>query len=84
MGGFGAMRLGLKYPDLFSSIVAFAGGYRWPEEIEGAHFSWKEMFNNDAEIFRANHPETWARRNLDQHSRQDGDSDVRRRSGSRA
>ena len=24
------------------------------------------MFNNDAEIFRANHPETWARRNLDQ------------------
>jgi enterochelin esterase-like enzyme len=65
MGGHGAMRLGLKYPDMFTSIVAFAGGYRWPEEIEKAHFSWKEMFNNDPEIVLANHPETWARKNLD-------------------
>jgi enterochelin esterase-like enzyme len=65
MGGFGTMRLGLKYPDLFSSIVAFAGGYRFPDEMDTAHQSFKEMFNNDADIFRANHPETWARRNLD-------------------
>jgi acetyl esterase len=65
MGGFGAMRLGVKYPDLFSSIVAFAGGYRFPDEMAGAPVSYKEMFNNDAEIFRASHPETWARRNLD-------------------
>jgi endo-1,4-beta-xylanase len=66
MGGFGAMRLGVKYPDLFSSIVAFAGGYRFPDEMDTAHQSFKEMFNNDVEIFRSNHPETWARRNLDQ------------------
>jgi endo-1,4-beta-xylanase len=65
MGGYGAMRLGVKYPDLFSSIVAFAGGYRWPEEIKEAHFSWKEMFNNDPEIVRGHIPETWARRNVD-------------------
>ena len=65
MGGFGTMRLGLKYPDLFTSIVAFAGGYRFPDEMDTAGASFKEMFNNDAEIFRANHPETWARRNLD-------------------
>jgi acetyl esterase len=65
MGGFGAMRLGVNYADLFSSIVAFAGGYRWPEEIDKAHFSWKEMFNNDPEIVKGNIPETWARRNLD-------------------
>jgi endo-1,4-beta-xylanase len=66
MGGFGTMRLGLKYPDLFSSIVAFAGGYRFPDEMDTAGASFKEMFNNDAEVFRKNHPETWARKNLDQ------------------
>lgn len=67
MGGFGAMRLGLKFPNLFSSLVAFAGGYRWPEEIGAPATppSYKEMFNSDAGIFRASHPETWARRNAD-------------------
>lgn len=64
MGGFGAMRLALKYPDLFSSVVAFAGGYRWPEELATSpHPSYAEMFHGDPEIFRAQHPETWARRN---------------------
>jgi enterochelin esterase-like enzyme len=67
MGGFGAMRLGLKYPYLFSSVVAFAGGYRWPEEVTlNPQKSYAEMFNDDPEIFRAIHPETWARRNVDQ------------------
>lgn len=66
MGGFGAMRLGLKYPELFSSLVAFAGGYRFPDEMAGAPPSYKEMFNDDAEVFRERHPETWARRNLNQ------------------
>jgi enterochelin esterase-like enzyme len=67
MGGFGAMRLALKYPDLFSSVVAFAGGYRWPEDMEDPpHPSYGEMFHNDPEIFRASHPETWARRNQEQ------------------
>jgi len=65
MGGFGCMRLGVKFPDVFSSIVAFAGGYRWPEEMAQAHMSWAEMFNNDPEVFRKVMPETWARRNAD-------------------
>jgi enterochelin esterase-like enzyme len=65
MGGFGCMRLGLKYPDLFSSIVAFAGGFRRPEEIGAGGPSYGEMFNNDQELFRAQHPETLARRNAD-------------------
>ncbi len=65
MGGFGAMRLALKYPDLFTSVVAFAGGYRRPEELDvNPHPSYAEMFHSDKEIFRENHPETWARRNL--------------------
>jgi len=65
MGGFGATRLAFKYTDLFSSVVAFAGGYRRPEEMDvPPHPSYAEMFNNDKEIFRANHPETWARSNV--------------------
>jgi len=66
MGGFGAMRLGLKFPGLFSSLVAFAGGYRFPDEMAGAPPSYQEMYNNDVEVFRERHPETWARRNLKQ------------------
>jgi endo-1,4-beta-xylanase len=63
MGGFGCMRLGLKYPDLFSSIVAFAGGFRRPEDIGAGGPSYGEMFNGDPELFRAQHAETMARRN---------------------
>jgi len=66
MGGFGCMRLALKYPDLFTSVVAFAGGYRWPEELTvNPHPSYAEMFNNDPKIFQEQHPETWARRNAE-------------------
>jgi len=41
----GRLRLdaaGLKYPDLFSSVVAFAGGYRWPEELTSTASSYAE------------------------------------------
>ncbi len=66
MGGFGAMRLAFKFPDMFSSVVAFAGGYRWPEELmTNPEKGYAEMFNNDPELYRPHHPETWARRNLD-------------------
>ena len=57
------MRLGLKYPDLFSSIVAFAGGFRRPEDIGSGGPSYVEMFKGDPELFRAQHAETLARRN---------------------
>jgi esterase/lipase superfamily enzyme len=63
MGGFGCMRLGLKYPDLFSSIVAFAGGFRRPEDIGSGGPSYVEMFNGDPEVFRAQHAWTLARTN---------------------
>ena len=66
MGGFGAMRLALKYPELFSSVVAFAGGYRWPEEVAAdPNPAFGEMFHSDPEIFRKQHPDTLARKNAD-------------------
>ena len=85
MGGFGAMRLALKYPDLFSSVVAFAGGYRWPEEI------WTSIripatprcSTTTRRSFAANHPETWARRNAAKIRGQAGYSDLCRERGSR-
>lgn len=64
MGGFGAMKLALKHPDLFSSVVAFAGGYR-PGEVL-AHDQpdiWQRMWNADASRFDADTPFAWARRN---------------------
>jgi enterochelin esterase-like enzyme len=63
MGGFGCMRLGLKYPDVFSSIVAFAGGFRRPEDIGSGGPSYVEMFKGDPEVFRAQHAWTLARTN---------------------
>ena len=64
MGGFGAMKLGLKYPDLFSSVVAFAGGYRSAEGIQADDVSreiLKRVFGGDTQQFMGNHPATIAK-----------------------
>ena len=37
MGGFGAMRLGLKYPDRFASIWAHSGSYRTRDELDSLY-----------------------------------------------
>jgi S-formylglutathione hydrolase FrmB/lysophospholipase L1-like esterase len=66
MGGFGAMKLALKYPELFSSVVAFAGGYRSAEQIQADEISrqiLKRVFADDPQRFMANHPAIIARSN---------------------
>ena len=66
MGGFGALKLALKYPDLFSSVVAFAGGYRSVEGLQADEVSreiFKRVFGGDARRFLANHPATIAKAN---------------------
>ncbi len=66
MGGFGAMKLALKYPELFSSVVAFAGGYRRAEGMrsdEPSRQILQRVFANDPQRFVANHPATIARAN---------------------
>ncbi len=66
MGGFGALKLALKYPALFSSVVAFAGGYRSAEGIQADEVSrqiLERVFGNDPERFMANHPATIVRTN---------------------
>ncbi|MBI3416336.1 MAG: hypothetical protein HY043_13660 [Verrucomicrobia bacterium] len=67
MGGFGSMRLALKHPELFSSVVAFAGGYvgvaRLLEKERSIHL--ENMFGGDTNKFIANHPFTLAKQNAD-------------------
>ncbi|HEY5913241.1 MAG TPA: alpha/beta hydrolase-fold protein, partial [Verrucomicrobiae bacterium] len=66
MGGFGAMKLALKYPDLFSSVVAFAGGYRSAEGMQSDDASrqiLQRVFGGEPQRFLANHPATIARAN---------------------
>ncbi len=65
MGGFGSLKLALKYPDLFSSVVAFAGGYREPGEMkeDAVKNILDGMFGGDAVNYLNNHPATVARRN---------------------
>lgn len=67
MGGFGSMRLALRHPELFSSVVAFAGGYVGPERLaqpeRRQHLD--IMFGGDTNNFIAAHPATIAQQNAD-------------------
>lgn len=67
MGGYGAVKFAMKYPDLFSSVVAFAGSFRSADELvemdKGLVF--KTMFGGDKERFDAQHPATLARLNAE-------------------
>ncbi|MCX9154650.1 esterase family protein [Niveibacterium sp. 24ML] len=40
MGGFGAIHLGLRYPDVYQSVLAFAPGLVAPGQIKAAWDSW--------------------------------------------
>jgi hypothetical protein len=59
MGGFGCMRLGLKYPDLFSSIVAFAGGFRVLRISGAADRAMSKCSKAIRSSFERNTPRRW-------------------------
>jgi len=67
MGGFGALKLGFKYPGLFSSVIGFAGGYLDAGQIKEwrAAKAFATIFNNDTNLLLANHPATFARAHAD-------------------
>jgi len=57
MGGHGALKLAFKYPELFSSVVAFAGGYIDEKQIVERHPDVvQQMFGGDASKFVDNMP----------------------------
>jgi S-formylglutathione hydrolase FrmB len=66
MGGFGALKFAFKYPELFSSVTAFAPGVRDPQSFaKDRPDILLRMFNNDPAQYDANHPITLAKQNVD-------------------
>jgi enterochelin esterase-like enzyme len=60
MGGTGAIKFGLKYPELFSSVVAYAPSLRNAEEMAELPTQqqvYEVMFNADAAQFMNEHPQ---------------------------
>ena len=54
MGGFGALKIGMKYPELFSAILSFSGGMASPGSV---HMDFlKHIFGNDEVVIKANNP----------------------------
>ncbi len=67
MGGWGALRLAMTYPELFSSVVAFAPSLRTPENIGVTYPDVvARMFGGDVARFWAVHPLKLARDKADQ------------------
>ncbi|MDX2019480.1 MAG: alpha/beta hydrolase-fold protein [Deltaproteobacteria bacterium] len=57
MGGFGAMKLAVKHPDMFSSVVAYSGGYLTPDEVQQRHpETWARLFASSTRQFEACSP----------------------------
>ena len=54
MGGFGAMRLAAKYPDLFCAVLSFGGGMAAPGSVHELFL--KHILGNDARLFNENNP----------------------------
>lgn len=67
MGGFGALKLAFKYPDLFSSVTAFAPAIRGAQSFaKDRPDILKRMFKNNPAEYAANHPATLVKQNLKQ------------------
>jgi S-formylglutathione hydrolase FrmB len=65
MGGFGALKFAFKYPELFSSVTAFAPGIRDPQSLaKDRPDILARMFKGDPGVYEANHPATWLRKNV--------------------
>jgi len=66
MGGFGALKLAFKYPDLFGSVVAYGATLGSAQEME-KHLGkvYAKMFGGDKARFEANNPLALAEQNAE-------------------
>jgi len=65
MGGFGAVKLAFKYPDMFSSVVTYAGSFHDLESVsKNRPEVFEAMFGNDPEYFQQNSPYLLAEKNV--------------------
>ncbi len=66
MGGFGALKLSFKYPDLFSSVITYAGSFHDLETLsKNRPEVFESMFNNNIDYFQKNSPYIIARNNVE-------------------
>ncbi|HYE17708.1 MAG TPA: alpha/beta hydrolase-fold protein [Tepidisphaeraceae bacterium] len=66
MGGWGALRIAMGHPELFSSVVAFAPSLRTPENLAETYPDiLNRMFGGDSKRFWAAHPLKLARDRAD-------------------
>jgi endo-1,4-beta-xylanase len=61
MGGFGALKLGMKYPKLFSAALSFGGGMAAPDSPHMLFL--RKISGNDDQLMAANNPADIATRN---------------------
>jgi enterochelin esterase-like enzyme len=64
MGGFGAMHFAFKYPEVFSSVVAYGGALLTYDTLSARDK--KENFGDSREYFNENNPWAWAEKNAAQ------------------
>ena len=66
MGGFGAVKLSFKYPDLFSSVITYAGSFHDLDTVSKKRSEvFERMFHNNAGYFQKNSPYIIARNNAE-------------------
>lgn len=65
MGGYGALMLGAKHPELFSSVLSYAGALHDEETLSGSRREIFDAMFGDAETFRESSPYEMLRRNAD-------------------
>jgi len=61
MGGFGACKLALKYPELFGVCLSFSGGIPGPESVHQTML--ESIMNGDKDRVRENQPAELAKQN---------------------
>jgi endo-1,4-beta-xylanase len=67
MGGFGVMKLGAKYPQMFCSLLTYGGALVEERTMPVRHSgTFTLMFGGKAENFRENHPREWMKKNADE------------------
>jgi endo-1,4-beta-xylanase len=66
MGGFGAVKLSFKYPDLFSSVITYAGSFHDLDTVSKKRSEvFERMFHNNVDYFQKNSPYIIAKNNAE-------------------
>ncbi len=66
MGGFGAVKLAFKYPEMFCSVAAIAGSFHDVESVsKNRPEVYRRMFGSNSSYFNSNSPYILAEKNIE-------------------